>query len=123
MKYSLKIDGQSCQGKVIRAPNGLPYTRTVEGRNISATMQRPFMFSPINLSGKHSLCPWPERSVTKDLDDESLLLNSVNGIGDIVLSVCPGIFSPSTKQYSGVPAKVNFHERMKTGIDHQTRLS
>ena len=56
-------------------------------------------------------------------DDDALLGQSVDGVGEITISITQCVIkriSTSAKRYNGLPAEKTFHERMKKGIDHQT---
>ncbi|KIY63010.1 hypothetical protein CYLTODRAFT_426459 [Cylindrobasidium torrendii FP15055 ss-10] len=101
--YMLTIDGASVGGVCCKDPNGRRIENTMTGRRVAATEERPFMFAPI-----------------KQSDDESLLLNSIEGVGEIKIKTYTAHFTPTHPTYKQPDAQKTFHERMKKGVDHQT---
>ncbi|KIY72137.1 hypothetical protein CYLTODRAFT_418120, partial [Cylindrobasidium torrendii FP15055 ss-10] len=100
--YTLKLDGSKCGGKVCRMPDGLRHQYAVDGKAVGPTTIRPFSFAAIRQS-----------------DDDELLLNSIEGVGEIILNVCRATFTEG-RPPKPPPAERMFHERLKKGIDHQT---
>ncbi|KIY63013.1 hypothetical protein CYLTODRAFT_426462 [Cylindrobasidium torrendii FP15055 ss-10] len=103
MDYALIIDGVDIGGKCCVNPTGRLVSMDMTGTRISAIEEQPFMFAPIRQS-----------------DDESLLLNSVEGVGEIQIKTGTARFQPAIRTYAPPPSGKTFHERMKKGIDHQT---
>ncbi|KIY63011.1 hypothetical protein CYLTODRAFT_426460 [Cylindrobasidium torrendii FP15055 ss-10] len=101
--YGLSIDGAPRGGRACVNPTGRPVKYTKSGERISATAKRPYLFAPIQQS-----------------DDDDLLLNSIEGVGEIKIQANMARFRPSAPVFRDVGAQKTFHERTKKGIDHQT---
>ncbi|KAJ4473189.1 hypothetical protein C8R41DRAFT_581310 [Lentinula lateritia] len=105
MSGDVNIDGQLLSGKVMKA--GLPQTFTSNGVLTSATTEKPFVFSRLELT-----------------DDDEYLNQVTAGLGDVQLMISHATFGLPTEHYSSRdPVGVGkVHEKSKKATGHKVGL-
>ncbi|KAJ3806940.1 hypothetical protein EV368DRAFT_81408 [Lentinula lateritia] len=103
MSGDINIDGQLLSGQAMRA--GLPQTFTSNGVLTSATSERPFVFSRLELT-----------------DDDEYLNKVTAGLGDVQLVISHATFGLPNDHYSSHDPVGKVHEKSKKATGHKVGL-
>ncbi|KAE9390483.1 hypothetical protein BT96DRAFT_1024525 [Gymnopus androsaceus JB14] len=103
MAADIYMDGKPFSGKAIYA--GPPRMFTISGVATSNTTEKPFMFSPLELT-----------------DDDDYLHTTTTGLGDVKLVISYATFGGEVNQYHKYDPVGKVHEKSKKATGHKIDL-